>query len=156
MGRVGNSQIYDLKLLALLVWLSILLSGPSLWAEEKDPAAVPRRSPTLSVALSGVFPGGGQLYTGNYLKAAAFAAGLGYIGYHYRQEDLAAKRAPNAYEWWDHDWERRKYKWWFIGVWLVSLADAYVDAHLYKFDDQAEPEAGLQAGPGYAALIWRF
>ncbi len=139
-----------------IIFLLLLQLGGGLRAEERDPAAVPRRSPALAVALSGFFPGGGQIYTGNYLKAAAFAAGLGYVGYRYRQEDLAAKASTSDYEWWNHDWERRKYKWWFIGVWLVSMADAYVDAHLYKFDNQAEPDLSLRAGPGYTALAWRF
>lgn len=145
-------MIKRLPLIALLLFL--LLGG--LRAEEKDPTAVPRRSPALAVALSGVFPGGGQIYTAQYLKAAAFAAGLGYIGYRYRKEDLAAKASTSDYEWWNHDAYRRDYKWWFIGVWLVSMADAYVDAHLYKFDDQTEPDLSLRAGPGYAALAWRF
>ena len=154
MGRIENSQLYDLK--RWLVWLFILLSGTSLWAEEKNPAAVPKRSPALAVALSAALPGGGQFYTGNYLKAGAFAGALGYIGLRYLKEDRAAKSAETPYDWWNHDAYRRDYKWWFIGVWLVSMADAYVDAHLYKFDEQSEPDLSLKAGPGYAALAWRF
>lgn len=141
---------------AVLVGLLLASMASRAPAAEKDPAAVPRRSPALAVALSAAFPGGGQLYTRDYLKAGAFAGALGYIGYRYLKEDRAAKAAPSDYVWWDHDWERRKYKWWGIGVWLVSMADAYVGAHLYKFDEQSEPEVSLQAGPGYAALAWRF
>ncbi len=143
-----------MKNIFLLTFL-LLLAG-WLGAEDKDLTAVPKRSPALAVALSAVVPGGGQVYTANYLKAGAFAGSLGYLGYRYLKEDRAAKASTSLYEWWDHDWERRNYKWWFIGVWLVSLADAYVDAHLYRFDDQAEPELSLRAGPGYAALAWRF
>lgn len=141
---------------SVLTALALILLAGVAHTAERDPAAVPKRSPALAVALSGVLPGGGQIYTGNYIKAAAFAGALGYIGYQYHKEDLAAKASPNLYQWWDHDWERRRYKWWFIGVWLVSMADAYVDAHLYKFDDQAEPELSLQAAPGLLSLSWRF
>ncbi len=142
------------RLIAISFLVQLLLTTAP--AAEKDPVAVPKRSPALAVALSAAFPGGGQIYTRNYVKAAAFAAGLGYIGYRYLEEDRAAKASTSYYEWWDHDAYRHDYKWWGIGVWLVSMADAYVDAHLYKFDEQAEPEVSLRAGPGYAALAWRF
>lgn len=145
-----------MRISSVFIAMFLFLMAGAARAEEKDPAAVPRRSPALSVALSGAFPGGGQIYTGNYLKAAAFAGALGYIGYRYLDEDRAAKAATSDYEWWDHDQERRIYKWWGLGVWLVSMADAYVDAHLYKFDEQAEPEVTFNVGPGYAAMSWSF
>jgi hypothetical protein len=139
----------------ILAAAALLLAAP-LAAKEKDPAAVPKRSPALAVAFSLALPGGGQLYTANYLKAGAFAGGIGYLGYRYLDEDRKV-RAAVTYEDWDHHYERRRlYQWWGVGVWIFSLADAYVDAHLYKFDDQSEPGVALVPCPGGLALAGRF
>lgn len=142
-------------------WLIILLGSALLAtgsgrAEKPGPDQVPRRSPLLAVCLSAAVPGGGQLYTQQYLRAAAFAAGLGYLGYSYRREDLAAVGNADQDDYNYHDARRRKYKWWFIGIWTLSLADAYVGAHLFKFDQHSEPSLSLQAGPGNLSLVKRF
>ena len=46
--------------------------------------------------------------------------------------------------------------WWGFGVWLFSLADAYVDAHMFRFDDRADPRIVLQAAPASLALNVKF
>jgi hypothetical protein len=132
---------------------------------------VPHRAPALALALSAVVPGGGQLYTQKFIRAAAFAGALGYFGYGYWREDRAMRRdvsAGNAaltdaeaiayYDSYSRHYEnRRTYQWWGIGIWLFSLADAYVDAHLFKFDERAaEPAISLQAAPAGIALSARF
>jgi len=138
-----------------LLTAALALSAP-LAAKEKDPAAVPKRSPALAVAFSMAFPGGGQLYTANYLKAGAFAAGLGYLGYRYLDEDRKLRDAATFEDYENHYERRRLYQWWGVGIWVFSLADAYVDAHLYKFDDQSEPGVAVVTCPGGLALAGRF
>lgn len=135
---------------------STLLATGSAQAEEPRSDQVPRRSPLLAVCLSAAVPGGGQLYTQQYLRAAAFAGGLGYLGYSYRREDLAAVGNPDPDDYNYHDARRRKYKWWFIGIWTLSLADAYVDAHLFKFDQHSEPSLSLKFGPDGLSLVKIF
>ncbi|MDI6739597.1 MAG: DUF5683 domain-containing protein [Candidatus Edwardsbacteria bacterium] len=133
---------------------------------------VPHRYPLVSMACSAVFPGGGQLYTQKYFRAAAFAGTLGYLGYRYYKEDKLMNRefdlavrtgnsnspefilhAENYYAHYDN---RRTFQWWFVGIWLFSLADAYVDAHMFKFDERAEPKLSLQATPASLSLSAKF
>lgn len=129
---------------------------------------VPHRYPLVALSLSAVFPGGGQLYTQKYLRAAAFAGAIGYCGYGYWREDremrrLASAALPtlsdslaNAAQYEYHYGGRRGFQWWGIGIWLFSLADAYVDAHLFRFDERAEPAIVLRAAPDGFALCARF
>ncbi|MCU0607074.1 MAG: DUF5683 domain-containing protein [Candidatus Edwardsbacteria bacterium] len=129
---------------------------------------VPRRYPLVALSLSAVFPGGGQLYTQKYLRAAAFAGTIGYCGYHFWREDREMRRlesaAPatrndslaNAVQYDYHYEGRRGFQWWGIGIWLFSLADAYVDAHLFKFDERSDPAITLRAAPDGIALCARF
>ncbi len=147
----------DMKIRRIFYWtvLMALLSN-QLPAQEKREEKKPHRSPLLSVCFSAVFPGGGQLYTQKYFRAAAFAGGLGYLGYCYNREDQAAIGNPDQDDYNYHNERRRTYKWWFIGAWTMSLADAYVDAHMFKFDQHSEPELSLQVTPGSVALVKRF
>lgn len=130
---------------------------------------VPHRYPMAALALSAVFPGGGQLYTQKYFRAAAFAGAIAYFGYGYYREDRAIRREltetpltlsdslAHAANYDFHYESRRGYMWWGIGIWLFSMADAYVDAHMFKFDERAqEPTIGLRATPNSLALSAKF
>ncbi|HTY09177.1 MAG TPA: DUF5683 domain-containing protein [Candidatus Edwardsbacteria bacterium] len=131
---------------------------------------VPHRIPLVAAGLSAVFPGGGQLYTQKYYRAAAFAGTIGYFGYRYYQEDRAMRREfdlargaltyddqlAHAYNYDDHYQARRGAFWWGFGIWLFSLADAYVDAHMFRFDDRADPRIVLRAAPAGLALNVKF
>jgi hypothetical protein len=131
---------------------------------------VPHRYPLLAVGLSAVCPGGGQLYTQKYYRAALFAGAIGYLGYHWYDEDRQANRifdrhtlaigsadSASLYESYLARIDRRRtYQLWTIGVWLFSLADAYIDAHMFRFDDRADPRITLQAAPGSLALSAKF
>lgn len=157
------------------------LPAPDLPAAPDAPAArpgraddrsdkVPHRYPLAALALSAVFPGGGQLYTQKYLRAAAFAGTIGFFGYRFyredramvREVDLASASADSAefeahrQSYYRHSDDRRSAMWWGIGIWLFSLADAYVDAHLFKFDERAEPSVTLRAAPDGIALCAKF
>jgi hypothetical protein len=84
-----------------------------------------------------VVPGWGQLYNGKPLKALIYAgAQLGFIWGAHVQND--------RYHYYRHlGWEvdadfykndRNRQLWWLFGVTLLSMGDAFVDAHLYGFD----------------------
>jgi hypothetical protein len=140
------------KISFVLLLLIIPLTGR---AQDSITFKKPHRSAFLAVSFSAVFPGGGQLYTQNYLKAAGFAGTLGYLGYNwyrYNEDYWASSDADMDY----YYEKRRKYMLWTIGVWLGSLADAYVSAHLYKFNYYSEPRISLAVGQNSVALTGRF
>jgi hypothetical protein len=143
-----------MKKIFMIIPIVLVLLTPAL-AQQDTTYKKPHRSAFLAVSFSAVIPGGGQLYTQNYLKAAGFAGALGYVGYNWYKYD-------NDYmtsSWADEDYyyqKRRKYMLWTIGVWLGSLADAYVSAHLYKFNQNAEPRVTLVIDRNKLALAGRF
>ena len=79
------------------------------------------RNPKLAWKL-GLIPGLGQLYNGKYLKAIGFSAG-GYIAV----SRFNQYRKNNSIE------LRNTYSWWIIGLYALSMLDAYVDAQLSTF-----------------------
>lgn len=119
---------------------------------EKRAAKSPQGALLRSLAL----PGWGQFYNGQIIKAFIVLAGQGTlvgfaIYYHNKQAD-AGKRAIEfsgqrdfylAQE--DFYRDRRNLMFWLMGATkLLSMLDAYIDAHLYDFD--AGPDLALRVG----------
>lgn len=101
--------------------------------------SVPTKSPGRAVLLSFIIPGGGQLYTRNYWKAAIIAPaeiGLGYFAYqeHIRMRDALANQDSSGY--YHHRDRRTAFLWWTAAVVVFSMADAYVSAQMFGFDEQ--------------------
>lgn len=109
---------------------------------------VMRKSPTLALVY-GIIPGGGQFYTEQYWKIPLFAVPIGtlvgigiynhglYRDYADQMKTLdpdgsayqVAKQRRNTYQ------DRRDLSYGIGGVvFLLSLMDAYVGAHLFDFD----------------------
>ena len=113
------------------------------------------RTPVATMFKSVLVPGWGQWSNGKHLKSGAFFLVEGYFVYR------AARAAGNE---WDAEdlgdtdsaqmWneERRNYTWWLLFTVVLSMGDAYVDAHLRGFDVEFEPE---EQG-GRAAIHWTF
>jgi hypothetical protein len=107
-------------------------------------------------------PGWGQWANGKHLKAIVVAGGEGYLIYRAvhagRLESDArdqAKRDPDRETAWlaeadKFNEERRKYTWWGIFAVVLSMGDAYVDAHLRGFDVEFEPQ---DQGKGWRAGV---
>lgn len=122
----------------------------------KDTSAIQNISPSLSVVYKknpntalflSALPGGGQFYTHNYLKAGIFALSQGVAAgittYLLVQRNNAQKRGDT----WDADYYYNEaYNWFWIDgvVWSLSMMDAYVSAHFYKFREQATLEIGFR------------
>ena len=110
----------------------------------------PTKNPALALSLS-LLPGGGQFYTKNYLKGAVFAGAQLYFGggtIYLHWQTAKAKRDKND---WDYDWysnQRNNFLWWDALVWALSMADAYVSAHFYKFKEQGK----LKLDTGYLMI----
>lgn len=106
-------------MLKVAIVLTMLLSVPS----------SNKKSPITAAALS-VLPGGGQFYTENYLKGAFFAV---------IQTSLLILTIKE-----NNPDKRYNLLWWDALAWTLSMADAYVSAHFYKFKE--ESKIGIQIG----------
>lgn len=97
--------------------------------------ARPAKSPTGAMLRSMALPGWGQWYNGKRLKSVLVAGGeVGLVVDAIVQNQLAAK-AETIY---DREYYRnnRSLAIWYLGALILySMADAYVDAHLFDFDE---------------------
>lgn len=89
------------------------------------------KSAGLAMALSASLPGGGQFYTENYLKGILFLGAEGALGY-YAYQDHQNYRQTNDIKYRDR---RNNLLWWLASVKIFSIADAYVSANMYKFNE---------------------
>lgn len=107
------------------------------------PLKAETKSPRGALIRSAVLPGWGQWYNGARWKTglvAAAAAGLAanIVIQNRRAEDSVTEDERAFYE------NSRNLTWWWVaGLYGLTLADAYVDAHLWRFD--TGPELGRGA-----------
>ncbi|MEO0072434.1 MAG: DUF5683 domain-containing protein [candidate division WOR-3 bacterium] len=112
----------------LLVFLSINLLGTPVETRNYH------RSAELSIALSLMLPGGGQFYCEEYFKGTLFLATEGLLSYYtYKNHKAYILTAHNEYL-----MRRNNFLWWLATVKAISLADAYISAQMYKFNEQME------------------
>ena len=90
----------------------------------------PLKSPWGAVVRSAVIPGWGQLYNESYLKAAGYMAVDGFLFYKIRTYDIKYRHTDKT----GYRDKRSKYSWYFGVAYLLTMADAYAGAYLYKFD----------------------
>jgi hypothetical protein len=98
----------------------------------------PAKSTGTAVLLSFFLPGGGQVYTGNWWKAALIAPAEITLGYFSAKEHNSDRRTALI--------------WWTGAVVAFSMADAYVSAQMYGFDR----EMHLTVGPTRAGIAMEF
>ena len=129
-------------------------------------AAQPKTAPWKVMARSAIVPGWGQMYNHQPLKAALVVGGEGTLvalALHELKLQNDAKQAEvdagaigdtageNAaiLEADIHRNRKISWIWWGVAVHLLSMADAYVDAHLSTFDsDFGKKESLLGPRPG--------
>ena len=126
---------------------------------------VKTKSPTWAMIRSGLVPGWGQFYNEQHIKSGLVFAieGLligGAVVEHQRAEDdhreyedvsKSDQEREDAWLRYSRRIDRRNtYLWYLAGAKFLSMVDAYVDAHLYRFDQgpfavdvQSRPEEGL-------------
>jgi hypothetical protein len=116
-----------------------------------EPAKAAGPSPRAAVLRSAVLPGWGQWTNGQKIKSVlVMGGGLGLIGNAYVQNRLAL-RAGSADEREFYRNNRSQSIWWFAGLYLLNLADAYVDAELWNFD--AGPNLSEGIDPAVRARV---
>ncbi len=84
-----------------------------------------------------VIPGWGQFYNESYVKAAGFALLQGTLIVSASHENDQMMRFKTGGDFRLEKFyrnSRNKLLWWLAGTILLSMGDAYVDAHLYKLD----------------------
>ncbi|MFQ5905888.1 MAG: DUF5683 domain-containing protein [bacterium] len=110
------------------------------------------KSPFWAMAASAAIPGGGQFYCENYLRGAIFCAAQATLAAMSLYEHMLTEEAHRRYKQsgsledygdYAHHFDRRNdLLWWDVGVWVFSIADAFVDAHMYRFGSRK----GLRLG----------
>ena len=134
--------------------LLLLIAVLSLAAEADTLRFTPKKMkrPALATGLSAVFPGGGQMYNGKWAKSLVFlgaetglaaTAGYYYYGFAYYR-DLYGENSVSAQS---SLTTAKRFTWFFAAVWVYSLIDAYVDAHLSAFPDERlilEPDTDMR------------
>jgi hypothetical protein len=137
MARVGRSEV----------------PGAHRWEREK--------SATVAMVSSMVLPGLGQLYNGRRIKTAVavgvftYYLGTAWLEQKNSQEHLKTRESltPLSVAWRNEDilYQFHKenavtYLWWSGAAWLITVLDAFVDAHLY--DVRAVTPAVTQGAGG--------
>ena len=121
-------------LLTLLILIPVILHGEG-------------KSAPKAMLLS-ILPGGGQFYNEEYTKGFLFAAAqticLGFVvREHIYAMDAKAEGKDEDYDY--HIAKRTDWLWWSFGMWVFSIGDAYIGAHLYNFQE----DVGIELEVGY-------
>ena len=93
------------------------------------------KSPTAAMLRSLALPGWGQFYNEQIIKGLVVVAGqatlIGFNFYYNNQANQFRVGSPER----DFYQDRRNLTYWLmVAATLLSMADAYIDAHLYDFD----------------------
>ncbi|OPX28962.1 MAG: hypothetical protein B1H06_02250 [Candidatus Cloacimonas sp. 4484_143] len=122
--------------------ISLALIFTSLSAEEK----VIKKQPLKAAALSCFIPGGGQLYNGKFIKSgfvlAVEGSFIGLATYHHLEAEkyydkYEVSMSETDYNEYVKYYERRQSDFFWIGtIIFLSAIDAYVDAHLFDFEEK--------------------
>lgn len=165
MRRHNQIIICLFLLLTLPAWSYATPPSERLSAEPADSVAwMP--NPTGAAVRSLILPGWGQAYVQQPFKAAIYGGlEFGFILSTYRQHRLFKEALDDNRE---NDAEaykenRNKISWYIAGVIIISMMDAYVDAHLFDFDvspdlmlpNDSESNKALGSG-ARLTFSWRF
>lgn len=120
------------------------------------------KNPTSAMIRSIIIPGGGQFYNGKWFKGILIAGTeIGLVANAVVQNQFAQQAVDEDERFFYED--NRNLSYWLLGAALLySVADAYVDAQLFAFDES--PDLSLNLTPGrYACsqilaleLLFRF
>ncbi|MDA3813448.1 MAG: DUF5683 domain-containing protein [Candidatus Cloacimonetes bacterium] len=126
----------------LSIIFSLILIFTSLLADEK----IKNKQPLKAAALSCIFPGGGQLYNGKYLKSGlVFAMEGSFIGlatFHHLEAEKYYDKYKVSLSETDYNeyvkyYERRQSDFFWVGtIIFLSAIDSYIDAHLFDFEEK--------------------
>ncbi|MBN1755547.1 hypothetical protein JW877_04955 [bacterium] len=116
-------------------------------------------NPTKATLLSLTIPGTGQIYNRKYVKGALVMLTEAYLWYAVldnqriannllKKRDLVEENSSEYYhyrnEFEKHIGARNDNIWLLVGVKLFSIVDAYVDAQLFRFEDEMGEQFALK------------
>jgi len=143
-----------LLLLALVITSGIITLAKAqetrLKQSPADTVKLERKSPSGALFRSMLVPGWGQWYTKRHFKSVAVFLGegalIGFMAYEWNQlekfkDKFQSESDPVLKNFYFRSFElhednRNTYLWFLAGAVFVSMWDAYVDAHLYNFDQE--------------------
>ncbi len=148
----------------LLLPALLLLLGSVLLAQTENP-----KQPYRAMLYSAAFPGGGQFYNGMYLKTGIVIGLQGllinYAIHDYDKMKSYQKKMNQSTDAFEiallrkkrDDWrDELRNDYWWMGITLaLSMADAFVDAHLYNFNSQKD-KIHLQFADKQLQLSYKF
>ena len=95
------------------------------------------KSPAKAALYGAMFPGGGQVYNGRWLKGALLLSLEAAAIYQwYLNGDIYKKYESGNYSLSKHRYleKRNKFVWWAVFIYVYGMIDAVVDAHLNPFN----------------------
>jgi len=110
-----------------------------------------QKNPYRAMLYSAVLPGGGQIYNQAYVKSAVIVGLQAYLvglALHHNSrlqdyQDLMDNSISGDSDYLTYKLKRDEYRdnlrsdyWWMGTVLVLSVADAFVDAHLYNFETE--------------------
>ncbi|HID94676.1 MAG TPA: hypothetical protein EYP53_01275 [Candidatus Latescibacteria bacterium] len=114
---------------------------------EIDSLSVLKKSPTGALIRSALLPGWGQLYNGRYLKAGLILGAESFLATEIVLEDRKIRASTSDAKRDLHTRRRNTFAIWLAGTILYSMIDAYVDAHLFGFEEEMEKWANIRLIP---------
>ncbi len=143
-------------LVILALFLCSLLPANRAEGQPQEPQ---HKSPMGAMIRSAIIPGWGQVYSGHYIKAGLiFAVESGLVISAINENRKADDVYETDYEaYLDRIDRRNTLIWCTAGVIVYSMVDAYVDAHLFGFDED-QVSLGLESGAtmGEVRLVLRL
>jgi hypothetical protein len=114
----------------------------------------PLKSPWGAVGRSALMPGWGQVYNEQYLKAGIYFSINAYFAFQIIRNEIRWQKYDSEF----YRSRRVEFTWYFALSYLVTMADAYVDAYLYKFDEamQISQEIDFEEGQWTAQLEFSY
>jgi hypothetical protein len=121
----------------------------------------PTKSPAIALLLSAVLPGAGQVYNESYWKVPVIAGFGIYFVSQWLQNNRLADDYRNRYaqsgdsrdltvrDFYKN--QRDTFTWYFVILYLLNIADAYVDASLYNFN--VSDDLSIRFLPGQ--MVWQ-
>ncbi len=131
-------------LLIMIIGLPLRLSHGSQKTSQNQ-GSLP--SPRTALIKSAIIPGWGQFYNKDYLKSIGFFGTEVYIAHQFYLHNKELRNINNETSENRVKYERNTWVWRYLLVYLLSLADAYVDAHLAGFPEE-EQNVSFAVEPG--------
>ena len=107
------------------------------WLYPQEADSLKSKSPAKAALYGAMFPGGGQIYNGRWLKGALLLSLEAAAIYQwYSNGDIYKKYESENYSLSKHRYleKRNKFVWWAVFIYVYGMIDAVVDAHLNPFN----------------------